>query len=103
MAAAPSFRLDFERSKLTGRGALSICVRPDEGRRAPNCWEGCAPTLSPRLRGEGESQDDDHGGVNRRRATTTCAAYAITNNPEVTQCAMAIAWRKVSCVEICSR
>src|SRR6185436_9655055 len=28
MAAAPSFRLVFDDSKLTGRGALSTCVRP---------------------------------------------------------------------------
>jgi hypothetical protein len=28
MAAAPSFGLGFDRSKLTGRGALSISVRP---------------------------------------------------------------------------
>src|SRR5438132_13071776 len=28
MAAVPSFRLAFARSKLAGRGALSICVRP---------------------------------------------------------------------------
>ncbi len=27
MAAVPSFRLSFRNSKLTGRGALSICVR----------------------------------------------------------------------------
>src|SRR2546427_226681 len=30
MAAVPSFRLVFERSKLTGRGGLSTCVRPIE-------------------------------------------------------------------------
>src|SRR6185436_6705203 len=29
MAAAPSFRLVFADSKLTGRGALSISVRPE--------------------------------------------------------------------------
>jgi hypothetical protein len=81
MAAAPSFRLVFVDSKLTGRSALSRCVGPTE----PDPGESVKARIGAEAIRDGEGEEVDQAASGAAEAAFNIVDHALEQDERLRQ------------------